>query len=56
LCLSLTELTVFLKIWFEFFFYKTVGFSSAKNKKYKKKKESREKKEERYISEKSQSS
>jgi len=47
LCLSLTELTIFLKIWFELFFYKTVGFSSAKNKKYKKQEKEREQRKER---------
>jgi len=50
--MSLTELTVFLKIWFELFFYKTVVFLSAKKtKRNKKKKENKEKKEETYISE-----
>jgi len=48
-CLSLIELTVFIKIWFKLFFYKTVGFSSAKNKKQEKERENREKKEEKYI-------
>jgi len=37
--MSLTELTIFLKNWFELFFYNTVDFSSAKNKKKKKRKE-----------------
>jgi len=48
--MSLTELTVFLKIWFELFFYNTVGFSSAKIQE--KERENREKKEDRYIFEK----
>jgi len=36
-----------LKIWFELFFYKRVGFSSAKNKKQETRKRKREQRKER---------
>jgi len=34
-----------MKIWFELFFYNTVGFSSAKNKKKKERTEKRKKRD-----------